>query len=157
MKTKRFVFGASLSRTRGLSLLEVVLALAIFGGALVTIGQLNNLGRMAATRARDMTTAQIYCEEMIGQITIGSLPPDPVSDSPLPQEDGWYYSIETGSASQPGLIAVRVVVRQDEKMFARPVNYSLVRWIPEGSTEVAEESDSTSSSTGSSSSAAGGS
>lgn len=133
-------------KKRGLSLLEVVLAMAILGGALVMIGQLNNLGRMAASRARDMTTAQIYCEKMIAEITIGSVSPDPVSDSPLPDEDGWFYSIETGAASQPGLMAVRVIVRQDEKQFARPVNYSLVRWIVEPDSETAEASSAESTS-----------
>lgn len=151
--------GRKLVKARaGLSLLEVVLAMAIFGGALVMISQLNNIGRLAAARARDMTTAQIYCERTIAELAVGSLTPDPVADAPLPDEEGWLYSIETGAASQPGLIAVQVTVRQDEKLFVRPVNYALVRWIADPGTETAETTEAGEAATSSNStSAAGGS
>src|SRR5262245_45353897 len=52
---------------RGLSLMEVILAIAILGGALVTIRQLIRIGARSAAQARDLTMSQLYAEsEMNG-------------------------------------------------------------------------------------------
>src|SRR3954462_5407230 len=43
------------SNRRGLTLLEVLLSIAIFGGALVAIGELIRIGSQCAATARDLT------------------------------------------------------------------------------------------------------
>ncbi|MBW8884274.1 MAG: prepilin-type N-terminal cleavage/methylation domain-containing protein, partial [Planctomycetia bacterium] len=47
---------------RGLSLMEVILAIAILGGALAMIGQLIRIGSRSAAEARDLTMSQLYAE-----------------------------------------------------------------------------------------------
>ena len=47
---------------RGLSLLEVIIALAILGLGLATIGELIRIGTDSAKRARQQTTAQLLCQ-----------------------------------------------------------------------------------------------
>ena len=65
---------------RGLSLLEVILAIAILGGALVTIGQLIRIGARSAAEARDLTMAQLYAESEMNGIAAGWYPMDEISD-----------------------------------------------------------------------------
>ena len=55
----------------GLSLLEVMLALAILGGALAAIGELMRIGARNAEKARDLTTAQMICESTMAEIQLG--------------------------------------------------------------------------------------
>jgi hypothetical protein len=66
-----------------LSLLEVILAIAILGGSLAVIGQLINIGARNAISARDLTTAQLYCESKLAEVSAGIELPEPTTASPL--------------------------------------------------------------------------
>jgi type II secretion system protein I len=120
------------ARRRGLSLLEVMLALAILGLSLATIGELMRLGSRSAELARDMTTAQILCETKVSEIVTGMLPA--ISTAPTPIVDAgsgndWLYSVETQQIGVDGLLAVRVMVQQNPELVARPATFVLVRWM----------------------------
>ena len=52
---------------RGLSLLEVMLAIAILGGSIAVIGELIRVGTISAAKTRDLTTAQILCESTLAE------------------------------------------------------------------------------------------
>ncbi len=116
----------------GLSLLEVLLALAILGGSLAAIGELMRIGARSAAASRDQTTAQILAETVMSQIGAGLIPPEAVTsaqvDDPLYQYE-WSYSIVVEQIDQAGLIAVWVTVAQDPQVAARPASYSLARWM----------------------------
>ena len=118
--------------TRGLSLLEVMLALAILGGALAAIGELMRIGARNAEIARDMTTAQLLCESTMAEIQLGFLPvqaagPVQVTDPEYQQE--WMYSIVVEPIDQEGLTSVWVQVEQNPEIFSRPVSFALTRWM----------------------------
>ncbi len=140
-------------RRLGLSLLEVMLALAILGGALAVIGELMRLGVRNAESARDLSTAQVFCEAKINEIAAGLLPPQPIGNSPIEEiasqgaDAPWLYSVEVQQIDQQGLISVRVTVTQDPSVELRPVNFSLVRWMIDP-TQVAIEMAGTGSSSG---------
>ena len=147
------------SAHHGLSLLEVLLALAILGGALVTIGELHSLGRRAGVQARDLTTAQILCESKLAEIVAGITPTESVLQQPLGDEtledSSWLYSIESQEASQPGLLAVQVTVEQDPKQIGRPVRFSLVRWVVDPNRETAESNGESNGESGTGGSSSG--
>jgi general secretion pathway protein I len=116
----------------GLSLLEVMLALAILGLALAAIGEIMRIGSRNAEMARDLTTAQILCETKMAEIVTGLLPSTPVSDSPILDAGSgsdWLYAVESQPVGQEGLLAIRVVVQQNPEFASRPASFSLVRWI----------------------------
>jgi general secretion pathway protein I len=117
---------------RGLSLLEVLLALAILGGSLAAIGELMRIGARSAEASRDQTTAQLLGETVMSQIAAGLLPPQAVSsaqiDDPMFQLE-WSYSIVIEQVDQQGLIAVWVTIQQSADVAARPVAYTLARWM----------------------------
>ena len=144
-----------MGKRSGLSLLEVVLALAILGLALAAIGELMRIGSRSAEMARDLTTAQILCETKMSEIVIGLLPTTPIAEAPI-QDVGmgndWLYAIETQMIDQAGLISIRVTVQQNPDYVSRPVSFSLVRWMidPNSQSTTTSSSETTSGSTTSS-------
>jgi len=115
----------------GLSLLEVVLAIAILGGAMVAIGQLINIGHNAAVDARDYTEAQILCDGKISEVSAGVIPTSSVQGVDITEAPGWKYSITVEPAGLEGLFKIDCTVSQDPTQFSYPISYRLVRWIPD--------------------------
>src|SRR5687768_18501382 len=70
-------------RRAGLTLLEVMLAIAIFGVSLVAIGELIRIGSVNAAAARDLTEAQRHCNNVMAEIGAGITPPDAATDTPV--------------------------------------------------------------------------
>ena len=130
---------------RGLTLLEVMLALAILAGALAAINELSGMGSRSASRARDLTEAALICESKLAEITSGVYEPEPLANVPVEPDSPWLLSVElqsvgmVGAANIEGLAAVRVTVRQDPLRFPWPVEFSLVRWIADPGLELPEE------------------
>ncbi|MFV1964353.1 MAG: prepilin-type N-terminal cleavage/methylation domain-containing protein [Pirellulaceae bacterium] len=119
-------------KVRGLSLLEVMLAIAIFGGALGVIGELVRIGSRNAEMARDLTTAQLLCETKMAEISAGLIPPEVVTSAPIEEwgeQDAWYYSIQVDPVDQQGMLSIWVVVEQNSAIYSRPVSYQLTRWM----------------------------
>lgn len=141
-------------RRTGLSLLEVLLALAILGGTLAIIGELIRVGGRNAEQARDVTTAQIHCESLMAQVSSGLLPAQTTVDVPINDPnspDEWLYSIVTQPVDQNGLLAVQVTVTQNPQLYVRPVSFAALRWmIDPNSTETENSTDPSSTSTTSS-------
>lgn len=117
---------------RGLSLLEVLLALAILGGALAAIGELMRVGTRSAEESRDETTAQLLAETIMSEVSAGLIPLQSLAtaqvDDPMYQLD-WTYSLNVEQVDQQGLVAVWVTVQQNTEQYARPVTYSVSRWM----------------------------
>lgn len=137
-------------RGRGFSLLEVMLALAILGGAIVVLGEAGRFALENARVARDLATAQLLCESKLAEIVCGMELPDPVQGALLaegasPGAPAWLYSIDTATIDQHGLLAVQVTVTQDLPLEKRPVECTLVRWMIDPEMELlTEEAASTS-------------
>jgi type II secretion system protein I len=118
----------SMARRRGLSLLEVILAIAILGMALATIGQLIRIGSRNAIMARDLATAQLYCESTMNEVAAGAI--EPTSGSgPLDDLGEWTYDLTVESTDQENMLSVKVVVAQDTEQYARPVTFTMTRWL----------------------------
>ena len=59
---------------RGLSLLEVILSIAILGGAMVMIGQLYYLGYRSALQTRYRSEGNLYADAKMAELASGVLP-----------------------------------------------------------------------------------
>ncbi len=114
---------------RGLSLLEVILAIAIFGASLAVIGELVRIGNDNAAAARDLSDGQRICSNVMNEIAAGVLPPTAASQAPCPEDATWLYSIAADSTDVSGLLAVTVTVEQDPQFYSRPHSVQLVRWV----------------------------
>src|SRR5688572_23062088 len=89
----------------GLSLMEVILAIAILGGSLTVVGQLVRIGARNAIEARDLATAQLYCESKLNEVAAGVEVPDAVQESPIDETGEWLYSIEVATSDLEGMLA----------------------------------------------------
>ena len=113
---------------RGLSLLEVVLAIAILGVALATIGQLIHIGGRNAVMARDLATAQLYCESTLNEVACGAI--EPTSGSgPLDDLGDWTYELTVEPTDQQNMLSVKVLVTQDPEQYSRPISFTMTRWM----------------------------
>ena len=155
---------------RGFTLLEVMLALAILAGALAVLGEFGRMGMQSAKTSRDLTRAELLCESVMSEISVGILTTDPVQRAPVvdpvqgtsvgnTQTDDvapWVYSIDSETIDQDGLLAVTVTVTQDMPAAQRPVSFTLVRWMldpsleSQGTSTQTDSSSTQSSSTGTS-------
>jgi type II secretory pathway pseudopilin PulG len=153
-------------RRSAYSLLEVVLALAILGGAIAVIGETTSQGFRNSKLARDLTYAQLLCESKLNEIKAGMEIPEAIDGALLentflePGQPEWLYSIRVESTPQEGLLAVYVTVHQDLAARSRPASFTLVRWMMDPTWKetleaAAEEAKSTSGSTSGSSSGTG--
>jgi type II secretion system protein I len=116
----------------GLSLIEVILALAILGVALTAIGELMRIGSRNAESARDLTTAQILCETKMAELVTGLIPATTTPPAPMVEigsGNDWLYAVESQPIGQQGLLSVRVIVQQNPELVSRPASFMLTRWI----------------------------
>jgi len=109
-------------RNRGLSLLEVILALAILGISMSAISQLFFLGSRSASQATLRNEANILADST-GQTGIAEAP-------------GWVYSIKMDDGEQPGLLVATVTVRTVGEQ--TPVSLSITRFFPDPNGEGAQ-------------------
>jgi general secretion pathway protein I len=115
----------------GLSLLEVILAIAILGVSLATLGQLIRIGARNAAEARDLTMAQLYAESQMNRLSAGVDLLDPVQESGYDDAGNYVYSVDVWATDLPGIMSVTVTVKQTPGTAIFPVSYSLTRWIAE--------------------------
>lgn len=116
---------------RGLSLMEVIVAIAILGGALAVIGNLVFLGAKAASNTRLYSEAQILCDAKMAEISAGILPLQSASGTPVEENPDWLYIVEIGQTAVTGLLSVTVTVQQSPTVTANPTPFSLMRWLPD--------------------------
>jgi prepilin-type N-terminal cleavage/methylation domain-containing protein len=131
------------SRSAGLSLLEVVLALAILSVAAAYLAQSMYLAVENAIRSQANTEAELIAESIMNQVVAGFLPAQPVNwtgyASPNPfgsssQAAGgsqWLYAIQNAPTEVQGMIGIQVSViqvRPGREMTGQP-DLSITRWI----------------------------
>lgn len=121
---------------RAFTLLEVVLALAILAVSLAALGEVLRLSGENSTHARDVTQAQLIASTKLSELTSGASQLAAVENAAVEDiiaNPPWLYTIELGEGPEIGLVAVRVVVRQEMPQSQNPATYSIVRWMPDPS------------------------
>src|SRR5262245_24801336 len=100
------------NRPAAFSLLEVVLALAIFAGALAALGEVMRLGDENALSAADEAQAEMLAESVMSEILVGARALGSVSGAVLPLQDDpqWTVSIAVEPTEYQELVSVRVSV-----------------------------------------------
>ncbi|MGL4514256.1 MAG: prepilin-type N-terminal cleavage/methylation domain-containing protein [Lacipirellulaceae bacterium] len=143
------------------TLLEVVLALAILGLALATLGAAVRLSHENALRAAREAEALGIAQSVLAELESGARPLTSAEnvpwqsspDQPNPAElDRWVTSVTPGSGPLQGLVVVRVGVTLEAGSVPPLVRVEVAKWMPDPS--VASEADAASTA-GASSSTAG--
>lgn len=133
-------------RRSAFSLVEVILALAILAGSIAVLGEVARFGIRNARAARDLTQAQFLCQSKLAELTSGIVLPESVTWTHFELADAegrsttnansneiqWNYAVSVAYVdAEDGLLAVTVTVRQDVPVAKRPIEFSLVRWMPD--------------------------
>lgn len=111
------------------TLLEVILALAILAGSMVALGEVVRLAARSAEETQTLTRAQLLAVGKLAEITSGITLPEPLVDARFELDPGWVYSVTFEPVGLPGLVAVRVTVRQETVRGGPAVEFSLVEWL----------------------------
>jgi prepilin-type N-terminal cleavage/methylation domain-containing protein len=138
MKAPAHRFAASHKR-RGLSLLEVMIAIAILGVSLAAMGGLIRLGTRTAAESRDLTQAQILCEGKMSELAAGLIPPEAVEEAAFEMDPDWTYSVSVAPLETEGLLDVMVTVQQTAESGDATSSFTLRRWMIDPLWEQVEE------------------
>ena len=148
------------SNFRGITILEIMLALVILGGCLAILGEMSRNGLSSARAARDLMQAELLCESVLAKVRLEIIKREPAFDVPISNsmlmtdevpdthaadvsDTGgslWVYSLEINEIDEYGLIEIAVTVRQNLPEERRPIACRLVRWM---SLEPEKEEDTT--------------
>lgn len=104
--------GNSRAARHGLSLLEVLVSVAIFLGALTAIMQILNSGQQSEVSARLRTEAALKCEAKMAEIISGIEEAVSTDQQQFPDDEigNWKWSVEIGSGSVTSLLKITVTV-----------------------------------------------
>lgn len=124
---------------RGLSLLEAIIAIGIFIGAMAMIGQLLDAGLRMIDLGERETIALLRCESKMEEIVAGIIPINAdMPKEPIPDRDDphWQTAIVVEPSSVEGLVKVNVTVSYRENIGAaatteeeNPFQQSLTRLV----------------------------
>ena len=108
----------------GLSLLEVLIALAIFLLSLVAISQLIEQGANMAVEMDDRSYASMLAQSKLAEVVSGAEPLTGFGDTAIDGEPDWFCSLTADADTIPGLYKVVVTVHKDTKRGKIEVAYS---------------------------------
>src|SRR5262245_64886016 len=97
-------------RRPGLSLLEVIVALAVFLFSLVSLGHLLNASGNIAITGYYKSEAANLAQSRLADIAAGAVPLESVSDSPADEDPDYTWSMQEEPADPDGLYQVTVTV-----------------------------------------------
>lgn len=102
-------------RRAGLSLLEVVLALAILALATAYLAQSMELATTNALKSQRLAKAELVAESVMNQVVAGLIPAEPVSWTPYYNSTGlseWMYQLQQVPTEVEGMLGLQVAVQQ---------------------------------------------
>lgn len=139
-----------MKRTRGFTLLEVILALAILAGAVAVLGEIMAIAGRHTLEAQAETKAQLFAMSVMDEMLTGLAEVAQVSRQALESTDGtpWVYSVNIATTNIVGLSTIEVLIEQDIEPQFNPVTYRLVRYYAEPAAPTPTDSSTTGESSG---------
>jgi prepilin-type N-terminal cleavage/methylation domain-containing protein len=97
----------------GFTLLEVLIATAVLLACMILLTDLAHVGQSHAKDAEDLAAAQLVCQTRLNEMLAGAKPIRAVSQEHPPSLPGWILSVEVEPLKKSGLVAVRIIVKED--------------------------------------------
>lgn len=111
----------------GFTLIEVLLALAIFVGATAAISRLIVLGIDNAQFCERQTEMRLIAESRFAELDAGVLTPVSVSDQPVEEFPDYQWDMTADTTELTGLMLVTVTVRNISTGPAAGMEFQLIR------------------------------
>lgn len=120
-------FRRSVSARQGITILEVLLAVAIFLGAMTAIGSLLTTGAESAIQAKLHTEAVIRCQSKLAEAIAGVIELDAVSEATFPEDadPGWTWDLVVDSGPHADLLALEITVTHESTAGFVDAQYTL--------------------------------
>ena len=128
--------GSSASPRRGLSLFEVIIALAIFMGSIAAIGQLVSTGVRGSVQARLQSQAMLRAETKMAEVVAGIIPLHGATGGVFPDDPAWAWSVAVVTGPHEGLYFVEVTAAHAAATMAGNQSYSLRRLVRDPQVEL---------------------
>ncbi|QDU05593.1 hypothetical protein V6x_53330 [Gimesia chilikensis] len=117
------------STRAGLTLLEVLISLAIFLGALTALSQLIGIGSRAAVQAQLRTQAILKCQSKLAEVLAGAQPLESVSQAAFEDEENWKWSLDVQPGAYENMLQLTVSVLYSGAGESVTTSYQLTRQI----------------------------
>jgi prepilin-type N-terminal cleavage/methylation domain-containing protein len=140
---------------RGVSLLEVLVALAIFLMALIGIGHLLSFGSDRALDVQHQAIAIKRCQSQLAQVACGAIPLNSQGETPFDEDPDWHWSMDAQQGNITGLWTVTIHVTRPGPSGSK-IDISLTQMVLDPSLRGSAVSAAPSSSSGTSGSGTGG-
>jgi general secretion pathway protein I len=116
---------SSRAKRSGLSLLEVVLSITIFVGAVTALSQLSTNGMTAAIQGRLNTQAILRCESKLAEVSAAIEPLEDIADQPFQDDENWTWTLATSGGPHADVLFVTVTVNYNGQSDLSSTSYSL--------------------------------
>src|SRR5262245_38017090 len=100
-------------KRRGLSLMEILIALSIFLFSLIVIGKLITLSGDRALDVQQQSEAAQLCQTKLAEVIAGVVQLSSQSDVPFDEAPDYHWSLDAESDSTPNLWRVQVRVTRE--------------------------------------------
>ena len=117
------------NRRRGLSLLEVILAIAILGGSLAVISQLLRSGVNHAINTRLTSQGNVLCDAKMAELSAGVLELRSYGQTTIADSPEWYFQVDVQPSGEQGLFLVSLTVGQNN--LEDPIVITVNRFMPD--------------------------
>lgn len=113
----------------GLTLFELLLALAIFLTSLAALAQLLASGSRAAAQSQLQTEAILRCESKLGELVSGITAIKPVSSQTFEDDPNWAWRLTVTDGPWPNLQLVELQVSHTGRSSLGNSSYTLRRYV----------------------------
>jgi|BioPla2DNA2_1021312.scaffolds.fasta_scaffold16656_2 prepilin-type N-terminal cleavage/methylation domain-containing protein len=99
-------------KTRGFTLLEILVVLAILGMGMALITEMTSVAARHSERVEEDTIVQLACENMMNSILAGNMTATIGISTPIPDAPNWETTIELLDGPIANLIAIRITAQR---------------------------------------------
>lgn len=117
------------SLRKGLTLFELLLALAIFLASLAALAQLLASGSRAAAQAKLQTEAILRCESKLGEVVSGVEPIKAASKGSFTDDPSWSWQLTATDGPWPSLQLIELQVSRTGQSSLSSSSYTLQRFV----------------------------
>lgn len=117
------------SQRKGLTLFELLLALAIFLTSLAALAQLLDSGASAAAQSQLQTEAILRCESKMGELVAGITPLESVVDQAFEDDPKWSWQLAVTDGPWPNLQLAELQVSHTGQSSLGNSSYTLRRYV----------------------------
>lgn len=130
MKSTRQNFENLNTGRAGLTLLEVLISLSIFLGALTALSQLIGIGSRAAVQTQLKTQAIFRCQSILAEILAGAQPMESVALAAFDDDsENWKWSLNVEPGDYENMLKLTVLVQYTGDSETVSTSYQLIRQV----------------------------